>query len=41
MKTFMENSLSSKLAEFYLRGTEKLPDRWQEVIKNNGKYTIG
>ena len=40
IKTFVENFFSSKAAEFYLRGTNKLPDKWQEVIQNNGEYII-
>ena len=39
VKTFEENS-SSKPAKFYLRGIDNLSDRWQEVIQNNGGYTI-
>ena len=35
----MENFSSSKPAEFYLKGINKQPDKWQEVIQNNGKYT--
>ena len=34
VKTFMEN-LSLKSAEFYKRGINKLPDKWQAVILNN------
>ena len=40
MKTFVENFLGSKLTEFYLKGINKLLDKWQEVIQNNDKYTI-
>ena len=40
VKTFVENLLSWKTIEFYLSGINKLPDEWQEVIKNDGKYTI-
>ena len=32
--------LSSKSAVFYLRKIKKLPAKWQEMIENNGKYTI-
>ena len=38
MKTFVENFLSLKPAEFYLRGINKLPDKWQEAIQYNGNY---
>ena len=27
-------------AEFKLRGLNKLQDKWQEMIQNNGEYTI-
>ena len=37
---FVENFLSSKPNEFYLRGINRQPDKWQKVIQNNGKYTI-
>ena len=39
VKMFLEK-LSLKVAEFYLRGINNLPDKWQDVIQNNGKYTI-
>ena len=35
VKTFVENLLSSKSAEFYLRGINILFGEWQEVIQNN------
>ena len=38
MKTFEENFLILKPAEFYLREISKQPDKWQEVIQNNSKY---
>ena len=37
---FVENFLSLKPAEFYLRKINNLPDKWQEVSQNNSKYTI-
>ena len=39
MKTFDENLLNSKTAEFYLRGINKLRNEWQKVILDNGEYT--
>ena len=36
----MENFFNSKPGEFYLRGINKLSDKWWEVIKNNCKYII-
>ena len=35
----MENVLCSKTAEFFLRGINKLAEKWQEIIENKGKYT--
>ena len=35
-KTFVKIFLTSKPVEFYLRGINKLADRWQEAIQNNG-----
>ena len=37
---FVENFLRLKPAEFYLRRINMLLDKWQEVIQNNGEYTI-
>ena len=39
VKILIEN-LSSKPISFYLRGINKLLDKWQEVIQNKGNYTI-
>ena len=39
VKMFVENFLGSKPAEFYWRRINKLPDKLQELIQNNGKYT--
>ena len=38
LKTAVENFLNSKPSEFYLRGINKLSDKWQEEIQNKGKY---
>ena len=35
----MENFLSSKLAEFYLRGINKAPEDWEDASENNGEST--
>ena len=40
VKMFVEIFLSLKSAEFYLRGINKFPNKWQEMIQNNGEYTI-
>ena len=39
-KMFVENFLSSKPAEFYMRRINQRPDKWLEMIENNGKYTV-
>ena len=39
VKTLVENILSLKPSQFYLRRTNKRTDKWQEVIQNNGEYT--
>ena len=36
----MKKFLSSKPAEFYLRGINKLADKGQVLVENNGEYTI-
>ena len=36
----MNSLLNCKTIEFYLRGINKLPDIWQEIIQNNSEYTI-
>ena len=36
---FVENVFSVKPAEFCLRGINKLPSKWQEVIQNSCEYT--
>ena len=40
LKTFVENFLNSKATEFDSGGVNKKPDKYQEVIENNGEYTI-
>ena len=39
-KCLWGNFLGLQATEFYLRGINKLPDKWKEMIQNNGKYTI-
>ena len=39
VKTLVENLLSLKPAEFNLRWINKLLDKWQKVVQNNGEYT--
>ena len=36
----MNSLLNCKTIEFYLRGINKLPDNWQEMIINNSENTI-
>ena len=37
---FVENLFTSKPAEVYTKGIEELPDKWQQVIANDGEYKI-
>ena len=39
-KTLVESFLISKPSEFYLRKLKNLPNKWQEVIQNNGEYIV-
>ena len=39
VREFVENLFKSKLAEFYIKGIEEFPDKWQIVIANDGEYT--
>jgi [histone H3]-lysine36 N-dimethyltransferase SETMAR len=38
VKTAIQDFFNSKPRDFYLRGINLLPERWQEVIDNNGDY---
>ena len=40
VKTFLKCILSSKAVEFYLRGINKLSNKSQEVIQNNGERLL-
>ena len=40
VREFVENFFTSKPAEFYAKGIEELPDKWQQVIANDGEYII-
>ena len=40
VKMFVENLSNSKLAKFYLRGINKLFDKWQELIHDIDEYII-
>ena len=40
VKTLIVNLFSLNPGEFYLRGINKLQDKWQEVIQNYGEYNI-
>ena len=40
VREFVENVFMSKPAKFYANGNEELPDKWQQVIANDGKYII-
>ena len=40
VKSHLVQFFADKDQEFYERGIMKLPERWQKVIKQNGKYII-
>ena len=40
VKIFVENFFSSKPAEFYSRGINKQPNKWQKAIQSNGKHKL-
>ena len=40
VRVFDANLFTSKPAEFYAKGIEELPDKWQQVIANDGEYII-
>ena len=40
VREYVENIFTSKPAEFYAKGIEELPDKWQQVIANDGEYII-
>ena len=39
VRGFVKNFFTSKLAE-YAKAIEELPDKWQQVIANDGEYII-
>ena len=41
MKSHLVQFFVDKDQKFYERGIMKLPERWQKVIEENGKYMIG
>ena len=40
VQEFVKNFFTSKSAEFYTKGIEELPDKWQQVIANDGEYIL-
>ena len=41
VKSHSVQFFASKDHKFYERGIMKLPERWEKVIEQNGKYIIG
>ena len=41
LKTWLEQFSDSEPTDFYSRGIEKLVERWEEVVNNDGAYIIG
>lgn len=40
VKTVLEEFFESKPKKFYRRGIETLPERWEKIVQNEGKYFI-
>lgn len=40
LKNWLEEFFSSKTSDFFKRGIQKLPCRWEEVISSGGQYII-
>ena len=40
VKSYLVQFFADKDQKFYERGIIKLPERWQKVIEQNGKYII-
>jgi histone-lysine N-methyltransferase SETMAR len=40
LKSDLTVFLESQLANFYKRGIERLPARWEKVVENNGDYIV-
>lgn len=40
VENFLNSYFSSKTSNFFKRGIEKLPERWQTVLNNNGDYIL-
>ena len=38
VQEFIKNFFTSKRVELYAKGIEELPDKWQQVIANDGEY---
>ena len=39
-KAHLDQFVTSRIAEFWKYGIFNLPDRWQEVLDNNGNYIL-
>jgi len=40
LRTWLDKFFESRPGDFYRRGIEKLVERWEEVVNNNGEYII-
>ena len=40
LRAWLDKFFESRPEDFYRRGIEKLVERWEEVVKNNGEYII-
>jgi hypothetical protein len=41
LQNWLDDFLTAKLGDFFQRGFENLPERWEAVVKNGGEYLIG
>ena len=39
-RTYSRQNWWNSAVEFYAKGIKELPDKWQQVIENNGEYII-
>ena len=40
LRVWLEEFFESRPGDFYRRGIEKLVERWEQVVTNNGDYII-
>jgi hypothetical protein len=40
LRNWLEDFFAAKPADFFKRGIQNLPERWEAVVNNGGEYTI-